>query len=463
MSVLDRATLEESTLADLHAIASELSIDGYRRLRKADLIETLLEHQGGEAAGRDEEDEDGATAASRRRRGRRGGRGRGGATTRTADDAEPDDEVEEEEEDEQPVRSRRSRGRGGRGGRSGDDEARGDRESRGDREPRGDRESRGDREPRGDRESRGDREPRGEQEAEPVEGVVELLANGSGFLRVSPPEPSDDDVYISAAQVKRCELVNGDRVSGPRRAPHRSERYPSLIRIDTVNGSPAAELAERGRFEDLPVAFPTERFKLGSADETLKAIEFLTPFGRGSRVLITGGTWAGKSHSLLALAQALKADTGVSVLVALAGVRPEEIGEWAAGDIHPVAAVSFAASAEAQDNAVELVVDQAKRLAARGESAVVLIDTLDGLHPLSARRALAAARNIVGGGSLTVIATASEPLGGETTLISLDAKLASTGRFPALDLAASGTLRPELLVGDAGAKAIAKERAKALK
>ncbi len=90
-----------------------------------------------------------------------------------------------------------------------------------------------------------------------VDGVVELLPNGSGFVRVSPPEPSDADVYISAAQVKRCELVNGDRVTGPRRAPHRSERFPSLVRIDTVNGRPAEELADRGRFDDLPAEFPS--------------------------------------------------------------------------------------------------------------------------------------------------------------------------------------------------------------
>jgi transcription termination factor Rho len=88
----------------------------------------------------------------------------------------------------------------------------------------------------------------------------------------------------------------------------------------------------------------------------------------------------------------------------------------------------------------------------------VLIDTLDGLPPAAARRALAAARNIVDGGSLTVVATAAAPVGGETTVVALDAALVALGRFPALDLAASGVLRPELLVGEAGADAIAKTR-----
>lgn len=439
MSVLDRATLEDSTLADLHAIASELSIDGYRRLRKADLIDTLLEHQGAVAADtggdrEEDDDDDEPTAGARRRRGRRGGRGRGSARTGEERESERDGggDTDEQQDDDEEAPSRSSR------------RARGQRERRSGRAEGG--------------------EPKSEEPgAVVVEGVVELLANGSGFLRVSAPEPSEDDVYISAAQVKRCELISGDRVSGPRRAPHRSERYPSLIRIDTVNGRPASELADRTRFEDLPVAFPTERFKLGSDDETLKAIEFLTPFGRGSRATITGGSWAGKSHVLRGLAEALSAQEGLHVLVALAGVRPEEIGEWAGGPLAPGAAVSFAASAEAQDNAVEMVIDQARRLAARGENAVVLIDTLDGLHPLSARRALAAARKLLDGGSLTVLATSSEPIGGETTVIALDARLATSGRYPALDLAASGTLRPELLVGEAGAKAIAKERAKALK
>ena len=89
-----------------------------------------------------------------------------------------------------------------------------------------------------------------------AEGVVELLGNGSAFLRVDPPEPSDGDVYISAAQVRRCELVSGDRVTGPVRTPRRSERYPSLVRIDTINGASADTVSDGARYEDLPVALP---------------------------------------------------------------------------------------------------------------------------------------------------------------------------------------------------------------
>jgi transcription termination factor Rho len=432
MSVLDRAMLDESTLADLHAIASELSIDGYRRLRKGDLIDMIVTHQGGEAA-----------PARKERPARRERPARKEAAPATESEAATETEPEAEaDDDEGTAASRRRRGRRGGRGRSTGRAAGADGDEADEHEPAA---------------------PAKDEQPEIVEGVVELLPNGSGFVRVTPPEPSDGDVYISAAQVKRCELVNGDRVSGPRRAPHRSERFPSLVRIDTVNGRPAEELADRGRFDDLPADFPSQRFELGSEDATLKAVEFLTPFGRGSRVTIAGGTWAGKSHLLRQLAEILAAHEGVSVFVALAGVRPEELGEWAEGTVKPGAAVSFAASAEAQDNAVELVVDQARRLAARGSDAVVLIDTLDGLHPLSARKAVASARNLRDGGSLTVIATSSKPLGGETTVIALDATLAISGRFPAVDLLASGTLRSELLVGVKGAQAIAKERIKASK
>ena len=464
MSVLDRDALQASPLSDLHTIASELSIDGYRRLRKADLIDRILglrDDAGGveeaepapQDAGGDEEQ------PARRRRGRRGGRGRtggreegsGDAGEDLADEAATPPATEEAPEKTAPA-PRRSGTR--EQATSGTSRAR-DREEAA---PVGRRAK-----PREeDRAGARGAETESRQDDEPVEGVVELLPGGSGFVRVSPPEPSDEDVYISAAQVKRCELVSGDRVSGPRRAPRRSERFASLVRVDTINGQAASELTSGGRFDDLPAAFPSERFRLGSDDATVKAIEFLTPLGKGSRVTITGAPRAGKSEALRRLAYALRTQEDLQVSVALAGVRPEEISEWNAGELAPAAAISFAVSPDAQDNAVELVVDQARRIAARGAHAVVLVDTLDGLHPLAARKVLAAARNITGGGSLTVIATASAPIGGETTVIALDVALTSTGRLPALNLTASGSLRPELLVGEAGAEAIARARAEAL-
>ncbi len=478
MSVLTRSSLEGSPLADLHVLAAELVVDGYRRLRKADLVQAILEAQPG---GAEEEEplEEGTTdedAPSRPRR--RGGRSR----TRTARDADPgDDETDAvaagdetsdaepeagagpaddaeagADADERPARPRRSRGGRNRGGAAAEERA--GREERGGKDDRGGRNG-GGRDERG----RQDRGPRDEVEEEgaTVTGVVELLGNGSGFLRVSPPEPSDDDVYISASQVRRCELVSGDRLAGPVRAPRRSERYPSLIRIDTINDRPADEVAEGTPWDELACAFPTERFALGSEDPTLKAIEWLTPIGRGSRVTITGGPRAGKTEALNRLAGALATLDGLDVSLVYVGVRPEELRDAPEG-IAPVAALGLGASPDAQGQAVERAIDTARRVAARGGHAVVLIDSLAAVPALIALRALAAARAIVDGGSLTVIATAPDALGGETTVIALDAMLASTGRLPALDLVGSGTLRPELLVGEAGAEAIASARAEAL-
>lgn len=425
MPVLDHDALAASPLADLHTLASELGLDGYRRLRKAQLIEAILEHQG-------HPDSAGSASAPE--------------TEAEAQSGEPDEDAAG---DEAPARRRRRGGRGRRR-REGDES----RDASGTAAPAAP--------PPAAPVPRSPAAAADEDEERTVEGTVELLGNGSGFVRVSPPEPSDDDVYISAAQVRRCELVSGDAVAGPVRRPRRSERYPSLVRVDTINGAPADQVAAGTRWEDLPAAYPIERLAMGGDDPTVRAAEWLTPFGKGSRVTICGRAWSGKSETLRRLAAALAGIEGLELTLVLAGVRPEEITEWAAGELSPAGATSFAASADAQAGAVERALDQARRVAARGGDAILVVDTLDGLPALAARRVLGAARNIADGGSLTVIVTAGAPLGGETTIIALDLGLTSTGRFPALDLAASGTIRPELLVGEAGATAIANARAQAL-
>src|SRR5829696_1139650 len=433
-SVLDRPGLEKSPLADLHLLASELGVENFRRLRKGELIDAILDRQSGADTGSDDAetepeaevvtdiDTDADEGKGRSRRGRRGGRSR--SRTRDADadadadDGASDDDAEDAEDDagaKPRGRSRRDRDRDGNGDDGGEDKL--------------------------------------------AEGVVELLANGSGFVRLAPPEPTDDDIYISAAQVKRCELVSGDSIAGPVRAPRRSERFPSLVRVDTINGRPADEVAEGTRFDDLAATWPAERLALGSEDVTLKAVEWLTPFGKGSRVLIAGGPRAGKSELARAIAAALQGREGLELLVVLAGVRPEEGGEWA--DLAPVAAATFAASPDAQAQAVEQAIEQGRRVAARGGDAVVVVDSLEYVPPHQARRALAAARNIVDGGSLTVIATAPAAFGGESTVVALDAQLTALRRLPALDLPGSGTVRADTLVGEAGAEEIAKARAEA--
>ena len=412
MSVLDRAALEQSPLADLHVIASELSLDGYRRLRKAELIDAILERQGGEEPPPAEEREQPTPAdereqpSTRRRRGRRGGgRGRGAGRNpdETGSDESQQDDGEAEEQETEPSAEA---------------------------------------EPQPDRADSGDA---GERPEQTIEGVVELLPNGSAFLRVNPPDPSDEDIYVSAAQVRRCELVSGDRASGPRRAPRRSERFASLLRVDTINGRPAGELADGARFDDLPARFPNQRLPLHSDDLSITAVAELAPIGLGSRVTIAGGAQSGKSELLRRIAAALAAHEDLQLWLALVGVRPEEVAEWREGALTPAVALTLAASADAQAQALEGVVEQARRMAARGSQVVLLIDTLEAVPPASARRALAAARNLADAGSVTVIATAPDPAGGETTVIALEAALARAGQFPALDPAATWTMRRELL------------------
>ena len=479
MSVISRSALESSTLADLHEIASELGLDGFRRLRKGDLVVAIVERQG---ANGDEPDLEegagdavatGADAAADSdaeekpaRRSRRGGRGRGRARDRDPGDIEVgEDEAGADAPTSTPEpepaaastrggsRDRGDRHRGERGGR--------ERGGRGGRDRDRDRDRDQDRDRDADRDS--DSADRGAPAEERiVTGTVELLPNGSGFVRVSPPEPCDDDVYISGAQVRRCELVAGDEVAGPVRAPRRSERYPSLIRVDTINGRSADEVAEGTKYDDLPCGWATERIALDDADPTLKAIEWLTPLGRGSRVVIAGGPRAGKTEALRRLAGALGSQKDLEVSVVLAGVRPEELGDWTSGGVQAVVELGLSAAPDAQAQAIERAIETGRRVAARGGHAAILIDTLEHVPAPHARRILAAARNIVDGGSLTIVATASAPLGGETTVIALDAEMTAGGRIPALDLPASGTLRAELLVGAKGAEAIAQARAAAL-
>jgi transcription termination factor Rho len=367
MSIITAEDLDASPLADLHALASTLGIDGFRRLRKPELVATIVARQGGDPA-----------------------------PVASSDQAAP-----------RPERSRRRRGRT-RDADPGDDLPTRDRAS-------------------------------APAEAPPrvVEGVVELLANGSGFVRPDGATSNDGDVYISAAQARRCELVAGDRVSGPVRPPRRSERHPSLVRIDTINGVAAEEAVHGTRIDDIEVDWPIDLLPLGSDEVLLAQIERIAPFGAGSRVVISGPARSGKTLVLGKLAAALVALDGYEVEVIAVGVRPEELSEYRALAYFSGAGSTFAAARDAQDAAVEQAVERGRRVAIRGGNAVLAIDTLDGLGEGAARRALAAARNLRGAGSLTVLATAREPIGGETTAIALVAG--------GVDEEHSGTLRADLL------------------
>ncbi len=453
MSVLTRSALDDSPLADLHALASTLRIDGFRRLRKSELADAILARQGGGA-------EDDAPVAAPTRAPRRRRSTAAAAAARAKDGDEPDvaePAAAEEAADEppkapKPRAPRRSRARKVV-------EAEVDAQDELTTEPEPDAVVA---EPQAaaDLEDDSGSDPQASpSDANHVEGVVELLPNGSGFLRVSPPEPSDGDVYISAAQARRCELVTGDRVGGPLRRARRSERHPSLIRVATINGVAADESVSGTRLEELDADFPSTLIALGEDDPTLAAIGFYAPIGRGSRVILAGPARSGKTEAIKRLAGVLAGIEDLEVEVLLVGVRPEELREWKESTIATVSGLTFAATADVRAAAVEQAVERARRIAARGGDAALLIDTLDGLHPPVVRRALAAARNVRDGGSLTIIGTAEQAIGGETTVVVFDQARVACGALPAIDPISSGTIRAELLVGLEGYQAIAKARA----
>jgi transcription termination factor Rho len=378
MSVLNRNELADSPLADLHQIASELGVEGYRAMRKDDLIGAILGATGvadepaGEAVAvaEPEEDEDTSEDTSE-------GTSEDTSEGTSEDTSEGTSEgTSEDEPDEVPaeeaLEGRRGRRRGGRG-RGG---------------------------------------PAGEEEPEVVEdeisdeeiatGVLDVLANGSGFIRVDSAGQSRDDVHVSPAQIRRCELRAGDEVSGPARSPRRNERHPSLVRVESVNGADAEPAEERPWFADLTPVFPTQKL---SAPKSLKDL----PFGLGSRVAIAGPPGAGATTLLRNLAGELSRNDELSVQVVLVGALPEEVTEWRRSDGLDVAGGSFDRSPDAQAQAAELAVERAKRRVERGGHAVVLIDSLEALPAGARRRIFGAGRATEEGGTLTVIAA----VGGE--------------------------------------------------
>jgi transcription termination factor Rho len=373
MTVLQRKALESSPLADLHAIASELGLEGFRTLRRDRLIDAILGAQEG----------DGGAAEA--------------AEPSEAAEPEPEPEPAEPEPEPEPEPDEVPAEEALETPRAGDPDA-----------------------------------EVGEEEPEVVEdevsdeeiltGVLDILPNGSGFLRLD-----GDDVYVSPAQIRRCELRAGDTVSGPVRPPRRNERHPSLVRVENVNGGAAEPPEQRPQFSDLTPVFARERLD-SPADGVV--------FGRGSRVAVSGAPGAGATKLLRELAAALRG-AEIELHVALVGVRPEEVGEWRAEFGEAVSGGGFDRSPDAQVQAAELAVERAKRAVERGRHAAVVIDTLEALSPGAQRRLFGAGRATEEGGSLTVVASVGElrePLRWATTRVVLDAPESP-----------SGTLRSERL------------------
>ena len=390
MPVLQRKELEESPLADLHAIASEIGLEGFRALRREALVSAILEAQGGDPGGAPAEAAEDAPASEE-------------------DDPadEPAAEVDppvEDPPDEVPA----------------DESLESPPPSTGEEDP-----------------EIGEAPP----SDEPVgSGLLDVLPNGSGFLRVEGAVQSRGDVYISPAQIRRCELRAGDEVSGPVRPPRRNERHPSLVRVETVNGAPAEPPEERPSFADLTPVFPTEKL---TAPGALDGV----PFGKGSRVAIGGPPGAGATMLLREIAKALaEKHSDLEVAVVLVGVRPEEVTEWRRELEAPVMGGGFDRSADSQAQAAELAVERAKRRVERGGHAALLVDSLEGLPPAAARRVFGAARKLEEGGSLTVVATigmAWEPQRVATTRVVLDPP--AEGGGPQVSGTRSSTLRADLL------------------
>ena len=378
MPVLQRNELESSPLADLHAIASELGLEGFRGMRKDDLIGALLAAQGGEEP--------------------------------EPEDVREPDEVPSDEALEQPF--------------AGEPE---DAEEAAGEEPEDALEAIAEDEPEAiaadEPEAVAADEPEDEAEAATEEGeavveeepevedevsdeeiatgVLDVLANGSGFLRLDPAGQSRDDVYVSPAQIRRCELRAGDEVSGPVRPPRRNERHPSLVRVETVNGGDAEPPEERPWFGELTPVIPSERLSFPDAFAP-------APFGKGSRVAVAGPPGGGATTLLVETARTLsERHPDVTVQVVLAGVRPEEVTGWREAGFDVVGG-SFERSPEAQAQAAELAVERAKRLVERGGHAVVVIDALDALPPGVRRRLFGAARATTEGGSLTMVAATGD-------------------------------------------------------
>jgi transcription termination factor Rho len=386
MSVLKKKELEESPLADLHAIASELGLEGFRSKRKDDLIAAILEVSGAPAT--------------------------------TGDEEHDPDEVPAEEALEAPAADREDEGE------TSEDTSEGtsDETSEGTSEETSE----------GTSDDEEAAEPAPEREEELATGVLDILANGSGFVRIDAAGQSRDDVYVSPAQIRRCELRAGDRVGGPLRPPRRNERHPSLIRVATVNGADAEPPEERPWFGELTAVFPSARI---DGPASLRKL----PFGRGSRVAVAGPPGAGASRLLHELAGALAGAGDIDVQVVLVGVRPEEVGEWRAGGLDVVGG-SFERSADAQTQAAELAVERAKRTVERGGHAAVVVDSLAALPSSAQRRVFGAARATEEGGTLTVVAAtgdSEEALRWATTRVVLD-----PGGKPG---PRSGTLREDAL------------------
>ncbi len=323
-------------------------------------------------------------------------------------------------------------------------------------------------------------------ECKDANGILEVHSEGYGFLRSENYLPGTKDVYVSQAQIRKFNLKTGDKVCGKTRPSKDGERLLALLYIETVNGEPVEKCQSRPAFETLTPIYPEERFTLenvrASRDLAIRMIDLISPIGKGQRGLIVAPPKAGKTILLKKIANSITTNyPEVEMLVLLIDERPEEVTDMQRSIAGEVVYSTFDERPENHARVADMVIERAKRLVEHGRDVVILLDSLTrlgrahnlvvppsgrtlsgGLDPASLykpKRFFGAARNIEGGGSLTIIATAlvetgsrmdeiiyEEFKGTGNMEIHLDRKLSEKRIFPAVDLAKSGTRREDLLL-----------------
>tara|TARA_B110001454_G_scaffold60745_1_gene59326 strand:+ start:300 stop:1562 length:1263 start_codon:yes stop_codon:yes gene_type:complete len=320
------------------------------------------------------------------------------------------------------------------------------------------------------------------------EGVVEILQDGFGFLRssVSSYLAGPDDIYVSPSQIRRFGLRTGDTVTGLIRPPKDSERYFALLKLETINFQQPEEAKSKILFENLVPLHPDERMRLeqetGSAEDlTARVVDLIAPIGMGQRGLLVSAPKTGKTVMLQQIAHSMTAAVPeCTLMVLLIDERPEEVTEMQRTIRGEVIASTFDEPASRHVQVAEMVIEKAKRLVEHKQNVIILLDSITRLarayntvQPASGKvltggvdanalqkpkRFFGAARNIEGGGSLTILATAlidtgskmddviyEEFKGTGNMEIHLDRRIAEKRVYPSIIISRSGTRREELL------------------
>lgn len=316
-------------------------------------------------------------------------------------------------------------------------------------------------------------------------GILEIMDEGIGFLRSARYSISDDDVYVSQAQLRRYEMRSGDLIVGHVRPPRESERHWGLLKVESVNGVDPEDARRRPKFETLTPIFPEKRFDLETRGDILatRMINLIAPIGRGQRGLIVSPPKAGKTTILKQIANAISTQyPDVHLMVALIGERPEEVTDMDRSVDAEVIASTFDEPVTSHVRTAEIALDRAKRLVEIGRHVVILMDSITrlaraynltvnpsgrtlsgGMDPSALyppKHFFGAARNIEEGGSLTIIATClvdtgsrlddvvyEEFKGTGNMELHLSRKLQERRIFPAVDIERSSTRREDLLLG----------------